>query len=148
MRSAMLFVILAVIMPRSCVAYHVSLRAGYFSRFGHGVDTAVRHAAVHCLAESEEARRERLRQLFGEDSASKIADRTAAPKKKAAEEPVPEIQMLIEGMQELDWGQIRLIDVDMAPGPLELTLSPLLEDSKLLCVRLDMRLGCIAPCPG
>ena len=49
--------------------------------------------------------------------------------------------MLVEGMQALEWGQIRLIDVDGAPGPLELSVAPLLEGSSLLCVRLDMPLG-------
>ena len=33
------------------------------------------------------------------------------------------------------------IDVDMAPGPLELSVAPVLEESRLLCVRLDMPLG-------
>ena len=51
-----------------------------------------------------------------------------------------EIQMLVEGMQRLDWGAIRLIDVDMAPGPLELSVAPLLSDSTLLCCRLEVAL--------
>ena len=104
----------------------------------------MRLACVPHMVEDEAARRERLAQLFGEDSAGKIAERTTSTSGGGtkAEEPVPEIQMLVEGMQLLDWGQIRLIDVDMAPGPLELSLSPLLaEGSSLLCVRLDMPLG-------
>ena len=99
---------------------------------------------VHAVRmEDEAARRERLAQLFGEDSAGKIAEHTTSTSGGGtkAEEPVPEIQMLVEGMQLLEWGQIRLIDVDMAPGPLELSVAPLLNASSLLCVRLDMPLG-------
>ena len=91
------------------------------------------------IAMSEEERRKRLQQLFGEE-ASKIADRTA-PKKKKADEPAREIQMLVEGMQRLEWGAVRLVDVAMTPGPLEASFAPRLPDSDLLSVRLDMPLG-------
>ena len=40
--------------------------------------------------------------------------------------------MLQEGMQEIAWGDTRLVDVDMAPGPLEVNVSPLFEGSRLL----------------
>lgn len=92
------------------------------------------------MVEDDSAKRERLAQLFGEGAAAKIAKRSSPAKKSPKEEP-PEIQMLIEGMQSLQWGQIRLIDVDMAPGPLECEVAPLLEASSLLCCRLDMPLG-------
>ena len=125
-----------LLLATSCHALMVTAR--------RGIQPLIRHphrAAVPFMAEDEAARRERLSQLFGADAAN-IAARTSSGKKKAPEEVVPEIQMLVKGMQLLDWGQIRLIDVDMAPGPLELSLSPLLaEGSSLLCVRLDMPLG-------
>ena len=84
--------------------------------------------------ESEDERREKLRQLFGEQTADKLV-----PQKKAE----PEFLMLVEGMQMLEWGETRLIDVAMAPGPLELSLQPILPagTSKLLCARLDLPLG-------
>ena len=91
------------------------------------------------MAGEEEARQERLRQLFGEDAAKIIAQQTAT--KKKVEPEVPEIQMLVEGMQELSWGQVRLIDVSMTDGPLEASFEPLLPGSTLLCVRLDMPIG-------
>mmetsp|Transcript_84262 Transcript_84262/g.149266 ORF Transcript_84262/g.149266 Transcript_84262/m.149266 type:complete len:179 (-) Transcript_84262:172-708(-) len=47
------------------------------------------------------------------------------------------IQMLQEGVQQLEWGAIRLVDVYMAEGPLEASFQPLLANSSLLCVRLD-----------
>ena len=93
------------------------------------------------LVMAEDEKRQRLAQLFGEESAAKIAERTGATKAKPKEEEPPDIQMLIEGMQKLQWGQIRLIDVDMAPGPLECEVAPLLDESSLLCVRLDLPLG-------
>ena len=86
---------------------------------------------------SEEERR-RLQQLFGRRP--KIADRTAT-KKVAADEPAREIQMLVEGMQQLEWGAVRLVDVAMTPGPLEASFAPRLAESDLLSVRLDMPLG-------
>ena len=89
---------------------------------------------------SEDERRERLRLLFGDDSL-KIAERTLAMK-TSAEAPAAEVQMLIEGMQPLDWGAVRLVDVDKAPGPLEASFEPLLKKkSQLLSVRLDLPLG-------
>lgn len=51
------------------------------------------------------------------------------------------MQMLEDGIQRLEWGITRLVDVDMAPGPLEITLQPLEEGSELFCVRLDLPLG-------
>jgi len=92
------------------------------------------------LAESDAERQERLRQLFGDDAA-KIAERTAPKKSAAAAAEPAEIQMLIEGMQQLDWGAVRLVDVDMAPGPLEASFQPLLEKSSLLSARLELPLG-------
>jgi len=96
------------------------------------------------MATAEEERREKLAQLFGTDAASRIAEQTSegGSKTAAAEEEV-EIQMLQEGMQQLSWGAIRLVDVSMAPGPLEASFVPVLPDgtSQLLCVRLDMPLG-------
>ena len=95
--------------------------------------------------ESEAARREKLAQLFGAEAGAKIAEKTGSAPRDLPVEQVPnveeEIQMLVEGMQQLEFGGIRLIDVDMAPGPLELGVSPLLSDSTLLCCRLDMPLG-------
>ena len=84
----------------------------------------------------DEERREKLSQLFGAQAADKLAPRT---KREAAD--AQEIAMLQEGIQTLDFGATRLIDVDMAPGPLETSIEPLLEESELLCVRLDMPLG-------
>jgi len=91
------------------------------------------------LAADEEAeRREKLKLLFGEQTAKKLA-----PEPPAAEEP--EFLMLVEGMQTLEWGATRLVDVDMAPGPLEIDIEPVLPvgTSTLLCARLDMPLGMV-----
>ena len=96
------------------------------------------------MATAEEERREKLAQLFGTDAASRIAEQTSeSGSKTAAFEEEVEIQMLQEGMQQLSWGAIRLVDVSMAPGPLEASFVPVLPDgtSQLLCVRLDMPLG-------
>lgn len=90
---------------------------------------------------TEEERRERLKLLFGDGASQKIAERTAAKKKAAAAEEAVEIQMLVEGMQQLDWGAVRLVDVAMTDGPLEASFEPLLDASRLLSVRLDMPLG-------
>ena len=96
--------------------------------------------SYYMMANAEDERRERLRLLFGEDSA-RIAEKTAPKRQKAAD--VDDIKMLIEGMQELEFGSIRLVDVNMAPGPLEASFEPLLPSSTLLCVRLEMPLGMI-----
>ena len=94
--------------------------------------------------DDEAARRERLRQLFGDDAAKSIAEQSRPEGKRSKrpsdDEVAAEIQMLIEGMQTLDWGQVRLIDVAMTDGPLEASFDPLLPDSSLLCVRIDMPL--------
>ena len=92
-------------------------------------------------SDEEAARQERLRQLFGEDAAKSIAKQTQPDKRpKSEEEVAAEIQMLIEGIQTLTWGQVRLIDVAMTDGPLEASFEPLLPGSSLLCVRVDMPL--------
>ena len=96
------------------------------------------------MVTAEEERREKLAQLFGADAAGRIADQTSegGSKAPAAEEQV-EIQLLQEGMQRLNWGTMRLVDVSMAPGPLEASFTPVLPagTSQLLCVRLNMPLG-------
>ena len=100
-------------------------------------------------AANDAAKAERLKQLFGEQAAEKIAQRTNVPTKNSAsfEPPVEEefdIKRLMNGPQILEWGAIRMIDVDMAPdGMLECSLEPLLEAglSTLLCVRVEMPLG-------
>tara|TARA_B100000524_G_C23619835_1_gene359253 strand:+ start:568 stop:1227 length:660 start_codon:yes stop_codon:yes gene_type:complete len=88
--------------------------------------------------ESESERRERLGQLFGERAVQELAPLSKA---ELAEQEVQSIQMLQEGLQHLSWGATRLVDVDMANGPLEMSLRPLLPDSELICVRLEMPLG-------
>jgi len=95
-----------------------------------------RCGSVSC---SEAAKEERLRQLFGDDAA-KIAERTGKSRRDQEEKPL-EIMMLEEGLQTLEWGAVRLIDVAMAPGPLEATFAPLLPQSKLIMVRLNLPLG-------
>jgi hypothetical protein len=89
---------------------------------------------------SEQERVERLQQLFGNDAGAQIAERTTSQKKSR---PVEEedIAMLQDGVQRLEWGSVRLIDVDMAEGPLEGAFVPLLPESDLLCMRLDMPLA-------
>ena len=84
---------------------------------------------------SEEERLERLRQLFGPQTAEKLTPRRPEP------EPEPEVAMLKDGMQQLSWGAVRLVDVAMAAGPLEMSLQPLLSRSQLHCVRLEQPLG-------
>ena len=73
--------------------------------------------------ESEAARREKLTQLFGAEAGAKIAENTGSAPRDLPVEQIPnveeEIQMLVEGMQQLEFGGIRLIDVDMAPDPRE-----------------------------
>ena len=83
-------------------------------------------------------RRQNLKDLFGEQAADNLAPLTPGER---AEAQIDEILMLQEGMQSLSWGGLRLVDVDMAPGPLELALEPLESGSTLLCARLDMPLG-------
>ena len=94
--------------------------------------------AINCATDSEAERREKLRLLFGEQT----ADRLVPESTKAVD---PEFLMLVEGMQRLEWGATRLVDVSMAPGPLEISLEPLLPSgtSELLCARLDMPLGLV-----
>ena len=53
-----------------------------------------------------------------------------------AQQQALDMQMLMDGIQRLEWGTTRLVDVAMAPGPPEATLDPLVEGSELLCVRL------------
>jgi len=108
----------------------------------------VRHSQPRCqfktgkgepIDDDKVQRRQNLKDLFGEQAADRLAPLT---KTERAEAQVDEILMLQEGMQRLSWGGIRLVDVDMAPGPLELALEPLEPtDSSLLCARLDMPLG-------
>lgn len=121
-------------MPALLLLVHAAaaIRAPFRSR---AACPAIHRAGPIVLADADAERRERLRQLFGEAAANKLA--------KPAKPDEPDIAMLVEGMQRLDWGATRLVDVDMAPGPLELSLSPLLPrgSSQLLCVRLDMPLG-------
>ena len=109
----------------------------------------VRHSQPRCqfttgkgepVDDDKSQRRQNLKDLFGEQAADRLAPLT---KTERAEAQVDEILMLQEGMQRLSWGGIRLVDVDMAPGPLELALEPLepTGSSLLLCARLDMPLG-------
>lgn len=95
---------------------------------------------------SGEERKEYLSQLFGETAAEKLAPPPPPPPTEA------QIAMLQEGIQRLEWGEIRLVDVAMAVGPLELKLEPLCDASELLCVRLDLPLGMVleedAPVPS
>ena len=94
------------------------------------------------LLRDESERKDLLAQLFGEKDAERISSRSdqSVATKASAE---PEMRMLVEGIQTLEWGGVRLVDVDMAPGPLELSLAPLLSDSQLLCVRVNMPLGAL-----
>jgi len=94
------------------------------------------------MSTEEEARREKLRQLFGDQTAERVLP-TSANERAASEarQQALDMRMLEEGLQTLEWGTILLVDVDMAPGPLEATLQPLAEGSSLLCVRLDLPLG-------
>lgn len=98
-----------------------------------------------------EDRGDYLKQLFGDEAGAKIGERTAPPPPPTTVDE-PEIAMLQDGIQGLGWGQTRLVDVDMAVGPLELTLEPLLDGSRLLAVRLEMPLGMVleedAPVPA
>ena len=86
----------------------------------------VRHSQPRCqfktgegepVGDDKAQRRQNLKDLFGEQAADNLAPLT---KSERAEAQVDEILMLQEGMQSLSWGGIRLVDVDMAPGPLEL----------------------------
>ena len=84
-------------------------------------------------------KRHQLKVLFGDATADKLAPLTPSER---AEAEIDEILMLQEGMQKLSWGGIRLVDVAMAPGPLELSVEPMLmQPTQLLCARLDMPLG-------
>lgn len=89
-----------------------------------------------CSSNSDKARRERLGQLIGQDSADRLVPLSSREKAENIE-----IQMLKDGLRKLDWGETRMVDVDMAPGPLEISLQPILSSSELLAVRLDMPLG-------
>lgn len=51
--------------------------------------------------------------------------------------------MLIDGLQHLKWGEVRLVDVAMAPGPLEASLAPTRDASELVAVRLDLPMGLV-----
>ena len=91
----------------------------------------VRHSQPRCqfttgkgepVDDDKAQRRQNLKDLFGEQAADRLAPLT---KTERAEAQVDEILMLQEGMQRLSWGGIRLVDVDMAPGPLELARSSL-----------------------
>eukprot|EP00965_Chrysotila_dentata_P198377 6178750-Pleurochrysis_carterae.AAC.2 len=85
---------------------------------------------------SDAERRELLSQLFGERTAERVV-----PKADAQSGAEQQVQMLQEGEQLLQWGETRLVDVDMATGPLEVNLQPLLRDSTLRCIRLETPLG-------
>mmetsp|Transcript_23762 Transcript_23762/g.58978 ORF Transcript_23762/g.58978 Transcript_23762/m.58978 type:complete len:241 (+) Transcript_23762:13-735(+) len=89
-------------------------------------------------AGGEEERREKLRQLFGDQTAERIVPETA--REKALSQAMS-MKMLQDGVQTLAWGATRLVDVDMAAGPLECALAPRLDGSSLLCLRLEMPLG-------
>ena len=93
------------------------------------------------LLEGEDERQARLKQLFGDQDAAKIAEQTGLSTAARREAPQKDIQMLVEGIQELEWGGVRLIDVAMTDGPLEASFEPCLPGSRLLSVRLDMPLG-------
>jgi len=118
-------------------------------RAGAWRQSGPRHATVVLQQKpqdmSEEDRRAYLGQLFGESAAQKLEP----PPSVSA---TPDIAMLQDGMQALQWGQTRLVDVDMAVGPLELSLAPLLTGSSLYVERLEMPLGMVleehAPVPS
>lgn len=97
----------------------------------------VKRGVIVALDEDAQ-RREKLRLLFGELTADRLA-----PAKPSASDP--EFIRLVEGMQQLKWGATKLVDVSMALGPLEISLKPLLPEgeSQLFCVRLDMPLGMV-----
>ena len=105
-----------------------------------------RHSQPRCQFKTGEGepvgdkaqRRQNLKDLFGEQAADSLAPLTPSER---ADAQIDEILMLQEGMQSLSWGGIRLVDVAMAPGPLELALEPLDPETALLCARLDLPLG-------
>ena len=100
---------------------------------------AVPRVPTVVMQRSDAERRDQLRQLFGKKAADDLVPLTS---RERAEADAQEVQMLQDGPQELEWGAVRLVDVDMADGPLELALQPLLAGpSQLLCLRLDMPLG-------
>jgi hypothetical protein len=68
----------------------------------------MRHRHVQLRYQSEDERREALEQLFGKRTAQ-----ARAPKRESA---VPEVQMLQAGLQKLEWGGVRLVDVELAAG--------------------------------
>eukprot|EP00967_Tisochrysis_lutea_P004725 scaffold5558_cov30-Tisochrysis_lutea.AAC.3 len=75
-----------------------------------GLRTGVRrHASPSLRFQSDDERRDVLKQLFGEATAE-----ARVPRKRETE--LPEVQMLQTGLQKLEWGGIRLIDVDLATG--------------------------------
>ncbi|KAL3925349.1 MAG: hypothetical protein SGPRY_003668 [Prymnesium sp.] len=90
----------------------------------------------------KEDRREKLRQLFGDETAERVLPLSSRERAEALErQQTLDMQMLEEGIQRLEWGLTRLVDVDMAVEPLDATLEPLVKGSELLCVRLDLPLG-------
>mmetsp|Transcript_66223 Transcript_66223/g.181556 ORF Transcript_66223/g.181556 Transcript_66223/m.181556 type:complete len:238 (+) Transcript_66223:88-801(+) len=101
---------------------------------------AVRREVRPRMQSEEEARREKLRQLFGDQTAESLAPLSKRERAETTQQAL-DMMMLEEGIQGLEWGTTRLVDVDMAPGPLEATLEPLIEGSQLLCLRLDLPLG-------
>ena len=88
--------------------------------------------------QAEENEKRELKQLFGE-SAANIAGRTNLPDKSSASAPAAtevefDIKRLVNGMQQLEWGTVRLIDVNLAnDGMLETTVAPLLEPGTWPC---------------
>lgn len=95
-----------------------------------------RQTSAVTMEESDAERRERLGMLFGKEAAERMQPTTDRERLESVE-----VQMLEQGMRELDWGSTRLVDVDMAAGPLEIDLRPIIEGSQLLCVRLDLPMG-------
>lgn len=127
----------AALLISASYGYNFPLR--WHKPHGHAVQQHMQR--FHMLgpvssASSDKERRERLGQLIGEDSANRIVPLSAREKAENIE-----VQMLSNGLQKLDWGETRMVDVEMAPGPLEISLQPILSFSELLAVRLDMPLG-------
>lgn len=76
---------------------------------GRPAPHSMRHQPAQLRFESEDERREVLKQLFGERTAE-----ARVPKRR--ENAVPEVQMLQAGLQRLEWGGVRLVDVELAAG--------------------------------
>ena len=130
--AARLIVVLPLLVPTHAWEGPVPFRASLMS---------VRRAyEVHLSQPPESEQLARLQQLFGNDAA-KIAENTGNKPAVADEYDEVQMQMLVEGIQLLEWGAVRLVDVAMAEGPLEAALRPMLPNSQLLSVRLDMPLG-------